>query len=112
MQAADVFVLGSHREGSGYSLLEALACGVTPVITDIPSFRTLTAGGTVGSLWNVGDAEGLCRALLSVVPGLQSDARMKVRAHFERELSFDAVGAKWAHMYKDALERTRTMAPS
>jgi glycosyltransferase involved in cell wall biosynthesis len=112
MQAADVFVLGSHREGSGYSLLEALACGVTPVITDIPSFRTLTAGGTVGSLWNVGDAEGLCRALVSVVPRLQSDARMKVRAHFERELSFDAVGAKWAHMYEDALARTRTMAPA
>jgi glycosyltransferase involved in cell wall biosynthesis len=110
MQAADVFVLGSHREGSGYSLLEALACGAAPVITDIPSFRTLTAGGTVGALWNVGDAEGLCRALLSVVPRLQAGTRMAVRAHFDRELSFAAVGAKWALMYADALERSRTMA--
>jgi glycosyltransferase involved in cell wall biosynthesis len=110
MQAADVFVLGSHREGSGYSLLEALACGVTPVITDIPSFRTLTAGGAVGALWNVGDAEGLCRALLSVVPRLQAGTRGAVRAHFDRELSFDAVGVKWAKMYADTLERSRATA--
>src|SRR5262249_52028463 len=35
--AADLFVLGSHHEGSGYSLLEACACGAIPVVTDIPT---------------------------------------------------------------------------
>ena len=45
MQAADLFVLGSHREGSGYSLIEALACGLPPVVTDIHAFRTLTGCG-------------------------------------------------------------------
>jgi glycosyltransferase involved in cell wall biosynthesis len=107
MQAADVFVLGSHREGSGYSLLEALACGVTPVVTDIPSFRSLTGSGAVGALWPVGSAEGLCRALLAVVPGLRAETRAQIRAHFDRELSFDAVGAKWATTYADVVERAR-----
>ncbi len=55
MRAADLFVLGSHREGSGYSLIEALACGLPPVVTDIPSFRSLTAGGAVGKLWSCGN---------------------------------------------------------
>jgi glycosyltransferase involved in cell wall biosynthesis len=105
MQAADVFVLGSHREGSGYSLLESLACGVTPVVTDIPSFRTLTGQEAVGALWPVGSAEGLCRALLAVAPGLRAETRAAVRAHFDRELSFDAVGAKWATTYADLVER-------
>src|SRR5262249_38074250 len=45
MRAADLFVLGSHREGSGYALIEALACGLSPIVTDIPSFRALTAAG-------------------------------------------------------------------
>src|SRR5438876_111648 len=42
--AADLFVLGSHDEGSGYAVLEACACGASPVVTDIPSFRRMTAG--------------------------------------------------------------------
>ena len=41
--AADLFVLGSHHEGSGYALIEALACGVVPAVTDIPPFRALVA---------------------------------------------------------------------
>jgi len=30
--AADVFVSGSHSEGSGYALIEAMSAGVVPVI--------------------------------------------------------------------------------
>ena len=43
--SADLFVQGSYREGSGLALLEALACGTIPVVTNIPTFQTLTEGG-------------------------------------------------------------------
>lgn len=101
MQAADLYVLGSHREGSGYSLLEALACGVVPVVTDIPSFRSLTASGAVGALWPVGDSDALCSALLRVARQLSPLSRRITRAHFDRKLSFDAVGVKLKQMYED-----------
>ena len=42
--AADIFVSGSRHEGSGYALIEAMACGVVPCVTDIPAFRALTQG--------------------------------------------------------------------
>ena len=64
--AADLFVVGSHHEGSGYALMEACACGAVPVVTDIPTFRLLTAGGSVGALWTPGDAAGCARALVDV----------------------------------------------
>jgi glycosyltransferase involved in cell wall biosynthesis len=105
MRAADLFVSGSHREGSGYSLLEALACGVTPVVTDIPSFRALTGQGSFGELWPVGSPGGLCRALLSATPKLSIRTRAAVREYFDRELSFGAVGAKWAATYADVAQR-------
>lgn len=105
MRAADMFVLGSHREGSGYSLIEALACGLPPVVTDIPSFRALTGAQAVGRLWPCGDSHALCAALLSLADDGGADARRAVRAHFDRELSFDALGMKLAAMYRDVTHR-------
>ena len=55
--AADIFVLGSHHEGSGYALIEACACGAVPVVTRIPPFRAITGDGARGALWPPGDAD-------------------------------------------------------
>jgi glycosyltransferase involved in cell wall biosynthesis len=107
MRAADVFVLGSHKEGSGYSLIESLACGLPPVVTDIPSFRALTGSGTVGRLWPCGDGHAFCEALRSVAERVDIRMRVAVREHFERELSFGALGRKLAVMYEGVLERKR-----
>jgi glycosyltransferase involved in cell wall biosynthesis len=100
MRAADVFVLGSHREGSGYSLIEALACGLPPVVSDIPSFQALTGRGSVGALFPCGDARQFTAAVMSVATQPKSDLRAKVRAHFDQELSFEAVGRKLAAAYQ------------
>ncbi len=49
-QASDFLLSGSRNEGSGYSVIEALACGTTPLVTDIPSFRRITGNGAAGGL--------------------------------------------------------------
>jgi glycosyltransferase involved in cell wall biosynthesis len=112
MRAADIFVLGSHRESTGYSLIEALACGLPPVVTDIPSFRSLTGAGAVGMLWPCGDARALAAALQSVAERAGGATRAAVRAHFERELSFDSLGAKLAAMYEDVIEHGHRAHPA
>jgi glycosyltransferase involved in cell wall biosynthesis len=104
MRAADVFVTGSHREGSGYSVIEALACGLPPVVTDIPSFRTLTGAGRVGALWPCDDVQALTAAVLALAARLGPELRTAVRAHFENELSFGALGAKLVAMYRDVVQ--------
>lgn len=96
LQAADLFVSGSRAESCGFALLEALACGVTPVVTDIPAFRALTFG-RIGELWPVGDAGFLATALVRAAAGRPSAA--SVRAHFDTALSFAAVGRHWAVAY-------------
>src|SRR5690606_15985180 len=100
MRAADLFVLGSHREGSSFALIEALATGLTPVVTDIPSMRVLTGGGAVGALWPPGDSSALARALSRVAAALGPGSRAAVRAHFDAELSSAALGRKLLGAYR------------
>jgi glycosyltransferase involved in cell wall biosynthesis len=101
---ADIFVLGSHREVACFSLIEALSLGVTPVVTDIPAFRAITGGGRVGALFPAGDAGALGLALARTGREDLSRAarRSSVRAHFERELSWAAVGRRALAVYRSA----------
>jgi len=107
LAAADLFVLGSHHEGSGYALLEALACGLVPVVTDIPSFRAITAGGRIGALWPTGDARALAEALARVAAGDLEALRRGAAAHFRDELSWPAVGRRALAAYRAVLEKRR-----
>lgn len=111
--AADLFVLGSHSEGSGYALIEALSFGVTPVVTDIPSFRKLTDGGRLGELFAPGDADALARALVRVAGSDLAARRPAVRAHFETALAWDVIGRRALDVYRSlARERAATSCPS
>ena len=106
MRSADVFVSASLAEGSGYALLEAMACGLPAVVTDIPSFHAITEGGRVGRLWQRGDAAGLANALVAAVRS--GPGREEVRARFDAALSFHALGCQWATAYRQLLDARKT----
>lgn len=92
--AADFYISGSREEGSGYALLEAMACGCIPVVTDIPSFRKMTAGGKFGFLYEAGNPLQLLKLLISLETidrKILSDA---IADHFSNELSFKAIADK------------------
>lgn len=105
MGAADLLVQGSHREGSGYSVIEALASGLSPVVTDIASFRSLVGDlpeAQSAALWPVGDAAALAAALVRL--GVSSQARRdRVRRRFEAHCSLPALGRSLLASYVDAL---------
>jgi glycosyltransferase involved in cell wall biosynthesis len=103
MRAADLFVLGSHREGSSFSLIEALATGLAPVVTDIPSLRALTGAGSVGELWRCGDAQALAAALIRAAGRVGAAERARTRQHFEANLSRQAVGRSFAAAYESLI---------
>lgn len=98
-RAADFFVLASGREGSGYALLEALACGTTPVVSDIPPFRELTGDGAVGALAPRGDSRAFCDALVRLAALPRRSLREQALAHFGARLSFEVVGNKLVEAY-------------
>jgi len=102
--AADVFVVGSHHEGSGYALIEALACGVVPAVTDIPPFRVL-AGAAPSAFWPPGDARACAVALARGADAVSNVSREMIRAHFASVLSWEAIGRRAMDAYRAVLER-------
>jgi glycosyltransferase involved in cell wall biosynthesis len=89
--AADVFLSCSRREGSGYAVLEALACGLPVLAADIPAIRRILRGGAVGGLVAPGDSAALAELLVDHAQRPAEAERRTIRAHFDRHLSFDAV---------------------
>jgi glycosyltransferase involved in cell wall biosynthesis len=108
LQAADLFLAASLGESCGYAAMEALACGLPTVLSDIPSFRALTGGGRIGQSFPCGDVARLADALVAAAAVRQSAAQ--VRAHFDAHLSFVAVGRLWADAYAHVLEHRRRRA--
>jgi glycosyltransferase involved in cell wall biosynthesis len=64
---ADIFCLPSYREGVPNALLEAAACGLAMVTTDVPGCRDVVINGVSGWLVPVRNAEALANALETLI---------------------------------------------
>ncbi|MEO7522438.1 MAG: glycosyltransferase family 4 protein [Ferruginibacter sp.] len=86
--AASFYISGSHREGSSYTLLEAMACGCIPVVTDIPSLRKMTADGNYGFLYPPGNVEALVEIFNVLQKTGINEYSLSVENYFNQHLSF------------------------
>lgn len=103
--SADYFVLGSHYEGSGYALSEALLCGCVPIVTNIPSFKMMTDNGRLGSLWEPGSKDSFIEAVdKAVARPLVAEAAACVE-FYKTHLSFDAIAATAIAHYRKIMNR-------
>ena len=64
---ADVYVSCSESDSTSVSLLEAMASGALPVVSDIPGNREWVKDGESALMFPVGDADALASRLLQAV---------------------------------------------
>ena len=99
--SADFFLQASHLEFSGFAVLDAMACGTIPIVTDIPSFRVMTDGGRHGRLFPIRDPAGLSRAVREVgLDGIPELSR-SVLEQFEAHLSYRAIAQRYASVFEN-----------
>lgn len=89
--AANFYISASHKEGSGYALIEAMACGCVPIVTSIPSFKKITANGKFGFLFEPGSPESLLKVLLNLQNIDKEQLSICVANHFNESLSFKSI---------------------
>lgn len=92
--SADYILSGSHAEGSGIAVIEAMSCGCIPILTNIPSFRKLTRNGECGRLYAPGSPDQLLDRLLMTPEDDRGKLREKVISQFRKEFSFEAIARK------------------
>ena len=67
LSAADVFVLATRAEGWANVFLEAMACGLPVITTDVGGNREVVCRPELGEVVPFGDAKALSRALASAL---------------------------------------------
>jgi len=92
--SVDFIISGSHYEGSGVAVCEAMSCGCIPVLTNIQSFRKMTGPGKCGLLYEPGNDKDLLAALLKTRKLDIETERTRVLQQFKEELSFEAIAKK------------------
>jgi len=103
---SDIFILPSRAEGISNALLEAMACGLPVVASDIPGNHDVVEHGRDGLLFTVGDAADLAThvaALLKHGP-LRHILGVAARQTVERRFSLDAITERYIDLYYDCLD--------
>lgn len=111
MAAADVFVLPSHREGFGSTVIEAAACGLPTVASRIYGLTDAVVDGETGLLHECGDVQGLAAALAILSADSDKRSRMGIcaRERAARDFAMEAVTRNTMDFYREALDACKTM---
>jgi glycosyltransferase involved in cell wall biosynthesis len=89
LQAADVFVLTSQYEGLPIAILEAMACGVPCVVTDVGGNAEAVAHNVNGLLVSSGAVEEVADRISYLVTHPQERAEMSRMARIRACTAFD-----------------------
>ena len=105
LRAMDVFVLPSLSEALSNSLMEAMACGCCPVVSDVGGNPELVTDGVTGLLFPSGCPSALAARLDLVLRDAELRRRLAARAEqrMHTEFTREAAARRMAGVYREFL---------
>ncbi|HEX2608807.1 MAG TPA: glycosyltransferase [Flavisolibacter sp.] len=104
--AANYYLSASRKEGSGYALLEAMACGCVPIISAIPPFRKITMNGKYGFLFEPGNEGSLLDAMFTAISHNSKEYIGAITHHFRSRLSFQAIASSMLEAFQELASKS------
>ena len=86
---ADLYISPSHVDGSSVSLMEALACGLPCLVSDIPANKEWITDDVNGWLFPDGDVSALAEKILEAIESSKSLPGISRRARYTAEEKAD-----------------------
>ncbi|MCD6310847.1 MAG: glycosyltransferase family 4 protein, partial [Elusimicrobia bacterium] len=102
-RASDYFVLPSRAEGLSNALLEAMSCGLTAIVSDIPSNREIIEDGKDGFLFSFErpeELDGIIKRALSDKDGNEAVRRKGEAAREKIVRNYSISAAAQNHVNK------------
>jgi len=104
-QASDIYISASHSDGSSVSLLQAMACGVAPLVSDIPGNREWVIPDHNGWLFEDGNSTALSALMCQTArsPQLRSQYGKTARLIVQKRADWEVNSRKLGDAYKQAM---------
>jgi len=105
LKQSDIFCLLSRNEGFSNAVLEAMACGLPCVVTDVGGNREAISEGQTGFLVPSEDAEAAAARILTLIENPECAKQMGQRGHttVEEKFTTDAMVTKLVSLYHGLL---------
>jgi glycosyltransferase involved in cell wall biosynthesis len=111
LQASDAYILPSTEEGLSNSLLEAMAAGLAPIVSNTSGTRELLRnkenGLTFGSRSKTELRAAIAWYLSIYGTEAESSLRAAARETIERDYSIDEIAKRYSSLYCRLADRTR-----
>jgi len=101
----DLAVFPSHDESFGVALIEAMACGIPVIASNITAFKEIFKNGDVGDLVITHNAESFAERIIYYLENPQyfSKKHKQTRSHVEKYFSLDKNISEMIKVYKSEL---------
>jgi glycosyltransferase involved in cell wall biosynthesis len=103
LQKADAFVLYSRYETFGCVNIEAMACGLPVIVSDIPVFREYLLEGLNAYFAESENPQQLAKVLHSFI--CSNNESSKVISQYARKFSYEVIGKQIQEVYYEVINR-------
>ncbi|MGQ9598715.1 MAG: glycosyltransferase [Anaerolineae bacterium] len=105
-RASDLYLALTYSDSTSVSLLEAMACGTFPLVSDLPANREWITPGVNGLIVPFGDVQGLAESMIRVAadPEIRRQAARRnsmliaVRADWQKNM--DQIEAAYSSLFE------------
>lgn len=105
LKNCDALILYSDYETFGCVVIEANACGVPAILSDLPVFREYIVENKTGIFALPGSSEALATAMVNFIKNKEAFDRQEIASITKDKFQYEVIGAKFDQLYTSVLKK-------